>query len=56
MRVDPWADYVIVTSDGPSLSITFRHVPFDVNELAQIIRASGKPYAEEAISTYLPEN
>ena len=55
MRVDPWADYAIVTSEGPSLGITFRHVPYDVNELARIIRASGRPYAEEAISTYLQE-
>src|SRR5215469_5056641 len=56
MRVDPWADYAIVTSEGACLGITFRHVPFDVNELARIIRASGRPYAEEAISVYLREN
>lgn len=56
IRVDPWADYAIVTSDGPRLGITFLHVPFDVNELAQIIRASGRPYAEEIISTYLWES
>jgi putative phosphoesterase len=55
-RVDPWADYAIVTSDGPRLGITFRHVPYDVNELARIIRASGRPYAEEAISVYLQES
>jgi putative phosphoesterase len=53
IRVDPWADYAIVTSEGGCVGITFRHVPFDVNELARIIRASGRPYAEEAISVYL---
>jgi putative phosphoesterase len=53
VRVDPWADYAIITSEGASLGITFRHVPYDVNELFHIIRASGRPYAEEAISTYL---
>jgi predicted phosphodiesterase len=53
VRVDPWADYAIVTSDGDCLGITFRHVPFDVHELARIIRASGRPYAEESISAYL---
>ena len=53
IRVDPWADYVIVTTEGECLGITFRHVPFDVNELARIIRTSGRPYAEEAISVYL---
>lgn len=56
MRIDPWADYAIVTSEGANLGITFRHVPFDVNELARIIRASGRPYAEEAIAVYLREN
>ncbi len=56
MRIDPWADYAIVTSEGACLGITFRHVPFDVNELARIIRASGRPYAEETISIYLREN
>ncbi len=52
MRIDPWADYAIVTSEGACLGITFRHVPFDVNELTRIIRASGRPYAEEAIAVY----
>ncbi len=31
------------------------NVPFDVNELARIIRASGSPYAEEAIAIYWRE-
>lgn len=53
--VDPWADYAIVSSDGPRLGITFRHVPFDVDELARIIRASGRPYAEEFIALYRRE-
>jgi predicted phosphodiesterase len=56
MRVDPWADYAIVTSEGACLGITFRHIPFDINELLHIIRASGRPYAEEAISIYQREN
>ncbi len=51
-RADPWAEYAIVTSEGESIGITFRHIPFDVDELASIIRASGKPYAEEAIAVY----
>src|SRR6266702_3925599 len=55
IRVDPWADYAIVTSEGACLGITFRHVPFDVNELARIVRASGRPYVEEALSIYRRE-
>jgi predicted phosphodiesterase len=52
MRVDPWADYAIVTSEGASLGITFRHVPFDINELIRSIRASGRPYAEDVLPLY----
>ncbi|HEY7415937.1 MAG TPA: metallophosphoesterase family protein [Ktedonobacteraceae bacterium] len=52
-RVDPWSDYAIVSSDGECLGITFRHVPFDVDALDQVVRASGRPYAEEAIAIYL---
>ena len=51
-RVDPWADYAIVSTEGDRFGITFRHVPFDVDELARIIRASGRPYAEEAVAMY----
>jgi putative phosphoesterase len=51
-QADPWAEYAIVTSEGEGIGITFRHIPFDVDELASIIRASGKPYAEQAIATY----
>ena len=53
--VDPWADYAIVTSEGGCLGLTFRHVPFDVNELSRIIRASGRPYAEESVAIYRRE-
>lgn len=52
IRVDPWADYAIVSATGDNFGITFRHVPFDVDKLAQVIRASGRPYAEEAVGVY----
>src|SRR5579859_139956 len=51
-KVDPWSDYAIVSSDGEVFAITFRHVPFDVDKLTRIIRASGRPYAEDAIAMY----
>jgi len=55
MRVDPWADYAIVSSEGACLGITFRHVPFDVDELVRIIRSSDRPYADAAIALYRRE-
>ncbi|HKV57639.1 MAG TPA: metallophosphoesterase family protein [Ktedonobacteraceae bacterium] len=51
-RADPWAEYAILTCEEERIAIAFRHIPFDVGELARIIRASGKPYAGEAIAMY----
>lgn len=51
-QADPWAEYAIVTSEGKSLGINFRHVPFDVDEFINITLASGKPYAERSIAMY----
>lgn len=48
-QVAPWAEYAIVTCEGENLGITFRRVPIDVDELFRIIRASGRPFAEQAI-------
>ncbi len=55
LRVDPWADYAMVSTEGDRFGITFRHVPFDVNELTRLIRASGRPYADGAIVMYQQE-
>ena len=51
-EVVPRAEYAIVTSKGENIGITFRRVPFNLDELARIIRISGRPFAEEAISMY----
>ncbi len=54
MKVDPWADYALLTHDSTGTGVTFRHVPLDIDELIRIMRASGRPYVEEAIALYLP--
>lgn len=51
-KVDSWSDYAILTSEGANTGVTFRHVPFSVDELTRIIRASGIPYAESSVSLY----
>jgi predicted phosphodiesterase len=56
MSADPWSDYAIVSSEENCLGITFRHVPFEVDALARIVRASGRPYAEESLALYRREN
>lgn len=52
IRVDPWADYAIISTNGANFGITFRHVPYDVGKLSHITRASGRPYAEESLAVY----
>lgn len=51
-QVAPWAEYAIIASEGESMGITFRHIPLDVGELASILRASGRPFAEQALVMY----
>lgn len=51
-RADPWADYAIVTSEGERIGVEFCHVPFDVDELIRVLRASGKPDSERSINFY----
>ncbi len=51
-KVDPWAEYAILSSEGDRLSLEFRRVPFDVDELVSIILSSGRPYADEMAAQY----
>jgi predicted phosphodiesterase len=51
-RADPWAEYALLTSEDGRLALEFRRVPFDVDALIAAYRASGRPYAEEAIAQY----
>jgi predicted phosphodiesterase len=50
--LDPWAEYAILTSDGPSISLEFRRIPFDVEALAEAYRTNGRPYADSNIAMY----
>ena len=51
-RADACAEYAILTVDGGRISLDFRRVPVDVNQLAHVYRASGRPFAEDAIRQY----
>jgi predicted phosphodiesterase len=56
IRLDPWGDYAVISSDAESFGVSFHHVPFDVTELARIIQASGRPHAKDAIAAYATTN
>lgn len=51
-RLDPWAEYAVLSSEGERLALEFRRVPYDVEPLVEIIRASGRPDAEAMIAEY----
>ena len=51
-RMDPWAEYAVLTSEGPRLALEFRRVPYDVAPLLEAYRTSGRPYAENAVTEY----
>lgn len=51
-RLDPWAEYAVLASEGDRLALEFRRVPYAVGPLVEIIRASGRPYAEAMAAEY----
>jgi predicted phosphodiesterase len=51
-QLDPWAEYALLTSRGDRLALEFRRIPFDVVELVQIARASGRPFADDFARPY----
>jgi predicted phosphodiesterase len=53
-QLNPWAEYAVLAVDDSTLSLEFRRVPLDVERLVAIIRASGRPHAEELAAEYSP--
>lgn len=51
-RADPWAEYAVLTLDGPGYALEFRRVPYDAGRLIEVYRASGHPYAEQDAERY----
>jgi predicted phosphodiesterase/2-polyprenyl-3-methyl-5-hydroxy-6-metoxy-1,4-benzoquinol methylase len=51
-RADAWAEYAILSLNDGKLSLEFRRVDYDAEQLIEIYRASGRPYADVAIAQY----
>ncbi len=51
-RLDPWAEYALLSSSSRTLSLEFRRIPFDVGQLISVYRASGRPFADSSIAEY----
>lgn len=52
IKLDPWAEYAILTTDGERQSLDFRRVPIDVAELLAVYRQRGHPSAESVEAEY----
>ncbi len=51
-RADPWAEYALLTVAGERVSLEFRRVPYNAEGLIAVYRASGRPFADEAVAQY----
>lgn len=51
-RVDPWAEYAVVSADDSRLAVEFRRVPFDLDAYIRVILNSGIPGAAEMVARY----
>jgi predicted phosphodiesterase len=47
-RFDAWASYAVVEAEA----VEFHRVPFDLDELDRVTRASGLPQARDTLETY----
>lgn len=53
-RLDGWAEYAILTAEDARLALEFQRIPFDVAQLIEVYRTSGRPHGEEAAVHYQP--
>lgn len=51
-KVDPWAEYAVLTVTKNRLSLEFRRVAYPVSLARETYRNSGRPYAEESAQQY----
>lgn len=49
-----WAEYALLTVDGPDLSVTLRRVPYDLNASVAAARNSGMPHADVWLADWVP--
>lgn len=51
-RLDPWAEYAILSVDKGRIGLEFRRVPLDLNGMVRIILQSGRPHADAFVAQY----
>jgi len=50
--LDPWAEYAILTIEKSSTHLEFIRVALDTDNVIDVYKQSGKPFADEAIKQY----
>jgi len=55
-HLDAWAEYAILTAERGCLRLDFHRVPYNVEQLIQIIRSSGRMHANQIIAEYQRAN
>ncbi len=51
-HADPWAEYALLASEDEQMGVEFRHIPFDVERMLQVVQKSGRPYIESTLAMY----
>ncbi len=51
-RLDPRAEYALLTVTGDRLSLEFRQVPMNIEKLSRIWKATNRPDAEREVALY----
>jgi putative phosphoesterase len=52
VKISPWAEYGVLSSDGGRVSLDIRRTTFDVDAFLEISRSSGMPHADWWISCW----
>jgi putative phosphoesterase len=51
-KADAWAEYAILTVEKGEIGLQFFRLPYDANDVIEIYRKSGRPFADDAIAQY----
>ncbi|HUM27064.1 MAG TPA: hypothetical protein PKN81_12600, partial [Anaerolineales bacterium] len=51
--LDPWAEYAILTVEKSNMRLEFVRASLDMDKMAEIYRASDRPFADVMMDQYL---
>jgi predicted phosphodiesterase len=51
-HTDPWAEYAVLSYEERRMCLSFHRVPYDLEELIELIKTSGRPHADRMVADY----